>query len=80
MAPVQKIFTGGDAETPFTIKVIRFGYPESLTDQLKGVLSNETLFGTDLYKAGIGERIEEMVRSEISGPGAVRRTLKQYLY
>ncbi len=59
---------------------IRFGYPESLTDQLKGVLSNETLFGTDLYKAGIGERIEEMVRSEISGPGAVRRTLKQYLY
>ena len=58
---------------------ITFGHPESLTDQLKGVLTNETLFGTDLYKAGIGERIEEMVRLEIAGKGAVRKTLKQYL-
>ena len=58
---------------------IEFNHPESLTGQLKGVLSNETLFGTDLYKAGIGELIEEMVRSEISGPGAVRKTLKEYL-
>ena len=58
---------------------ISFGHPESLTDQLKGVLTNETLFGTDLYKAGIGERIEEMVRLEIAGKGAVRKTLKQYL-
>ena len=59
---------------------IEFNHPESLTGQLKGVLSNETLFGTDLYKAGIGELIEEMVRSEISGPGAVRKTLKEYLW
>ena len=59
---------------------IEFNHPESLTGQLKGVLSNETLFGTDLYKAGIGELIEEMVRSEISGPGAVRKTLKDYLW
>jgi fructuronate reductase len=59
---------------------IEFNHPESLTGQLKGVLSNETLFGTDLYKAGIGELIEEMVRSEIAGPGAVRKTLKEYLW
>ncbi|MBQ9065446.1 MAG: mannitol dehydrogenase family protein [Blautia sp.] len=59
---------------------ISFGQPESLKDQLKGVLSNETLFGTDLYRAGIGELIEEMVRSELSGKGAVRATMKKYLY
>ncbi len=58
---------------------LAFGKPESLTDQLKGVLSNETLFGSDLYAAGIGELIEEMVRSELEGPGAARRTLKKYL-
>ena len=58
---------------------IEFGHPESLKDRLKSVLSNEAIFGTDLYKAGIGELIEEMVRSEIAGPGAVRKTLKSYL-
>lgn len=58
---------------------IAFGDPQSLTDQLKSVLSNESIFGTDLYQAGIGERIEEMVRSELKGPGAVRQTLKKYL-
>ena len=58
---------------------IEFGKPESLTDQLKGVLSNVTLFGTDLCKAGLGEKIETMLREELAGPGAVRATLKKYL-
>ena len=58
---------------------IRFGCPESVDGRLKNVLSNETIFGTDLYKAGIGGLIEEMVSSEIEGSGAVRQTLKKYL-
>ncbi len=58
---------------------LEFGKPESLKGQLKEILSNETLFGTDLYKAGLGEKIEEMVREEMSGPGAVRAALKKYL-
>ncbi|MDO5702763.1 MAG: mannitol dehydrogenase family protein, partial [Lachnospiraceae bacterium] len=58
---------------------IEFGKPDSLKEQLKNVLSNETLFGTDLYQAGIGELIEEMVRSEIAGKGAARETLRKYL-
>ena len=58
---------------------IEFGRPDTLTDQLKPVLSNETLFGTDLYQAGLGEKIETMVREELDGPGAVRATLKKYL-
>ena len=58
---------------------IVFGDPESLMRQPYEILSNEHLFGIDLYKAGIGECIEELLREEISGEGAVRRTLKKYL-
>lgn len=56
-----------------------FGKPESVTDQLKPILSNETLFGGNLYEAGIGERIEQLFKELIAGPGAVRRTLHKYL-
>ena len=58
---------------------IVFGQPESLTDQLKPVLSNTHLFGVDYYAAGLGEKIEGLVREEIAGPGAVRKTLEKYL-
>lgn len=34
----------------------------------------------DLYKAGVGEKIENMFRDMISGPGAVRETIHKYLY
>ena len=58
---------------------IAFGDPDSLTDQLRAILSNENIFAVDLYKAGIGEKIEEIFREEIAGPGAVRRTVRKYL-
>ncbi len=55
------------------------GRPDSLQGQLRWILSNEHLFGSDLYKAGIGGKIETMVREMLEGPGAVRKTLRQYL-
>ena len=55
------------------------GKPETLKDQLKPVLSNERLFFTDLYKAGVGEKVEEMFREMIAGKGAVRATLHKYI-
>ena len=57
-----------------------FGEPESLTDQLRPILSNPELFGMDLYEAGIGVKIEEMIREMLAGPGAVRRTLHGWLF
>ena len=42
---------------------------------LKPILSNSNIFGSDLYEAGIGEKIEELFISEIAGPGSVRETL-----
>lgn len=58
---------------------IELGRPESAADQLRPILSNANIFGVDLYKAGLGEKIEEMFREEIAGPGAVRATLRKYL-
>ena len=55
------------------------GKPETLKDQLKPVLSNERLFFTDLYKAGVGEKVEEMFREMIAGKGAVKATLHKYI-
>ncbi len=61
------------------LSTIEFGNPDSVKDQLKPILSNETLFGSDLYKDGIGLRIEELFKEMIAGKGAVRRTLHKYL-
>lgn len=58
---------------------VKLGAPEALTDQLRPILSNVEIFGSDLYKAGIGAKIEDIFREEITGPGAVRATLRKYL-
>ena len=53
--------------------------PEEIHERLIPILSSQELFGSDLYQAGIGGRIEEMFREMTAGPGAVRKTLKKYL-
>ncbi len=58
---------------------IVFGKPETVGDKLKGILSNASLFGVNLYEAGLGEKIEGLFAEEIAGVGAVRATLKKYL-
>ena len=58
---------------------IEVGRPETLKDQLRPILSNERLFFTDLYWAGIGEKIEEMFREMIGGAGAVKATVHKYV-
>jgi len=61
------------------VKGIELGKPETVGDKLKPVLSNENIFGSDLYAAGLGEKIEELFKEEIAGKGAVRATLVKYL-
>lgn len=62
------------------LKTVEFGNPDSYQGQLKEVLSNKTLFAIDLCQAGLSERIETMFCEMIAGKGAVRDTLKKYLY
>ncbi len=47
--------------------------------QLRPILSDKTIFGLDLYEAGIGGRIEGYFAEMLTGPGAVRRALERHL-
>ena len=58
---------------------IELGKPESVGEKLRPILSNKIIFGVDLYEVGLGEKIENMVKEELTGIGAVRSTLKKYL-
>ena len=55
------------------------GKPETFKDQLKPILSNERLFFTDLYKDGVGEKVEEIFSEMIAGKGAVKATIHKYV-
>lgn len=67
------------AEIKERLEDIVVGDPSSLKDQLKWILSNESVFFINLYDAEIGTLIEDMFREEIAGPGAVRATVQKYL-
>ena len=56
---------------------VEFGKPETAEGVLKDILTNEVLFGTDLYAAGLGEKIEKKFAAMLSGKGAVRNVLKE---
>lgn len=55
------------------------GKPETCQGQLREILSNAAIFGSDLTTNGLADRIEGMFREELEGAGAVRRTLQKYL-
>lgn len=66
-------------EIQAALSSVVFGNPESLTDQLHPILSNEKVFFIDLYKAGIGEKIEGMFREMIAGKGSTKATIHKYM-
>ncbi|MDD4851223.1 MAG: mannitol dehydrogenase family protein, partial [Gemmiger sp.] len=55
------------------------GKPESYTGQLKPILANASIFGTDLTKTLLADKIEAYFVAELAGPGAVRKTLHDAL-
>lgn len=58
---------------------IELGKPETYHGQLKPILSNANIFGSNLYDIGVGDQIEKLFIEEIAGKGAVRATLCKYL-
>lgn len=67
------------AELTEQLSSIRVGEPGSCEGQLRPILANVNIWGVDLYAAGLGEKIEAIFREELTGPGAVRATLKRHL-
>ncbi|MDD6307195.1 MAG: mannitol dehydrogenase family protein [Clostridiales bacterium] len=45
---------------------------------VKEILSNEDIFGVNLYEAGLGETVENYFREMNAGIGAIRKTLEKY--
>ncbi|HHY79407.1 MAG TPA: mannitol dehydrogenase family protein, partial [Thermoanaerobacter sp.] len=58
---------------------IKLGDVDSVQDNLKPILSNENIFGVNLYEVGLGDMIENYFKEFIEGLGAVKKVLKKYL-
>jgi len=58
---------------------VTLGDPDSVNGKLSPILSNPAVFGVDLTQAGLSGKIEAMLRDMLTGPGAVRETLKRHL-
>ena len=59
---------------------VKLGQPETATREvLDPILSNKTLFAVDLCEIGLADKVTDMLRQMLVGPGAVRATLKAYL-
>lgn len=61
------------------VSEIKLGAAQSVGESLKPILSNEEIFGLNLYSVGLGEKIEGYFAEMTSGVGAVRATLEKYL-
>lgn len=60
------------------LKGIELGSKIDFHEKLQPILSNEKIFGVNLYEVGLGEKVEAYFAELVSGPGAVRNTLKKY--
>ena len=66
MEPLQKILAD-----------VHVGQPESYHGQLREILANPVIFGTDLTQTVLAERIEGFFVRMLEGAGAVRKVLEQ---
>ena len=67
------------AEVQAIVAPLEIGKPDQDYSCLKKLYSRKDIFAVDLYEAGLGERIESMVKELYAGPGAVRKTLHKYV-
>lgn len=58
---------------------ISLGSTENAEEVLRPILSNEKIFGVDLYKAGLAELVISYFKELTKGPGAVKDTLEKYV-
>lgn len=61
------------------VKDIKFG-DKDIHCKVEPILSNEKIFGINLYEAGLGEIVEQYFIEMIEGAGAVLETLNRAMY
>ena len=67
------------AELQAIVAPLELGRPEQDWSCLKTLYSRADVFGLNLYEAGLGEKVEGMVKELYAAPGAVRKTLHKYV-
>lgn len=67
------------AEMHAALKNVILGTPETYHGELRQFLSNPTIFGIDLFAAGLGEKIEGMFTEMITGTGSTLQTIEKYI-
>ena len=58
---------------------LEIGKPDQDWSALRKLYSRKDIFAIDLYEAGLGDKIEGMVKELFAGKGAVRSTLHKYV-
>lgn len=59
---------------------IKFGVADQdIHSAVKGILSNKSIFGSDLYEVGLGDKIENDFKEMVSEKGSIRKTLQKHL-
>lgn len=58
---------------------VEYDNPSSYNGQILSILSNESVFGSNLVNLGLSEKIEEMFIKMLAGKGSVRNTLHDYV-
>ena len=61
------------------LKDIKLGQKGPFHIELSPIISNEKIFGVNLYAVGLGELIERYFEEMVDAKGAVRATLRNYL-
>ncbi len=59
------------------LRKVALGDKGPFHELLSPLLSDATLFGVNLYEAGLGEKVEGFFAQMVSGPGAVRKLLRE---
>jgi len=58
---------------------ISLGDKGPFTEKLTPILSNDSIFGVNLYKYGVASKVEDMFQELVTGKGAVRKILEKYM-
>ncbi|WP_019912714.1 mannitol dehydrogenase family protein [Paenibacillus sp. HW567] len=58
---------------------VSLGSDRNKAAAVQSILSDEAIFGIDLYVIGLGGKIEDMFAEMLAGPNAVRSTLNKYV-
>jgi fructuronate reductase len=58
---------------------IKLGDKGPFHKTLEPILSDKRIFAVNLYEAGLGERVEKYFEELVAGPGAVAKTLNEYV-